>query len=176
MNSRSLPIPGRRRLHRIAVTGAAASALSLAVVALPAAIPAAQAATAKPASVSSCQQLTKNYLCTWENSNYGGTQWNYPELGNQHTPGYWWTVGSAANDKISSLYDWSQSYAFVAKDCPADSQWTWIDTAGGAPNLANNKWPNETSMNDSISAYGLGGVGEPNPNFPDHGSRLLGGC
>jgi hypothetical protein len=146
------------------------------VVALPAGIPAVQAATAAPASVSSCQQLVRNYLCTWQNSNYSGTQWNYAELGSQQTPGYWWSVGSAANDKISSLYDWSDSYAFVAKDCPADSEWTWIGTASGAPNLANNKWPDQTGMNDSISAYGLGTVGEPNPNFPDHGSRMLGGC
>jgi hypothetical protein len=122
-------------------------------------------------SVASCQQLSLNYLCGWQNSNYSGTQWNLTG-----EDGYWWTVGSAANDKISSLYNHSLSYGFVAKNCPADSEWTYIGAGFAAPNLANNKWPDQTSMNDSISAFGIGGVGEPHPNFPDHGSRMFGGC
>ena len=171
MNSRSLPLPGRRRLRRVAIAGAAASAISLAVVALPNAIPAAQA-LAVPVSCNANQ----HYLCTWQNSNYTSTQWNFPEFGSQHADGYWWYVGNAANDKISSLFNYTQSWGFVAKNCLADSEWTWIGVASGATNLANNKWPDGTSMNDSISAFGIGGLGEPHPNNPDHGSRMLGGC
>jgi Peptidase inhibitor family I36 len=175
MNSRSFPLSGRRRLRRVAIGGAAASALALGMLALPSGIPAVQASPAVPRALSSCQQLRIGFLCTWQNSNYGGTQWNFPEFGG-HPDGYWWYVGDAANDKVSSLYAHTDSWAFVAKNCPADSEWTWIGAGGSAANLANNKWPNQTSMNDSISAYGIGGVGEPHPNFPDHGGRMDGGC
>jgi hypothetical protein len=169
VNSRSFPLSGRRRLRRVAIAGAAASALALGVSALPFLIPVAQATPVPNGCIGHSGDL-----CTWQNSNYSGTQWNFtPSV---LTDGYWWTVGDAANDQISSLYDYNSSYVFVAKNCPADSEWTWIGTADGAPNLADNKWPDGTGMNDSISAYGIGTPGEPHPNFPDHGSRMLGGC
>jgi hypothetical protein len=164
MNARSHPIFRRNGL-RLAAIAVLAPGLGLAVSALPFATPAAQA--------SSCPV---NTLCTWQNSDYTGTQWNLGEIGRQ--PGYWWYVGSAENDQISSLWFNSQSglYAYVAKDCPADSQWTWIDGQGKNSNLANAEWPNLTSMNDSISAYAIGVTGQTSPAFPAHGSRVDGGC
>ena len=113
MNPRSPLFSGRRRLRRVAITGAAASTLALGMSALPSAIPAAQA-VAIPIPLS-CN-LNAHYLCTWQNSNYTSTQWNFPEFGSQHTNGFWWYVGDAPNDKISSLYNATQSWGFVAKD------------------------------------------------------------
>jgi hypothetical protein len=167
MNLHSSGLSRRLRLRMVAIASAAASVLALGTLALPGGIPAAQA------SVASCQQLQRVYLCTWSNSNYSGTEWNFtggPMLG------YWWYVGNSANDQISSMYDWTNSWAFVAKDCPANSNWTYIGVSVAVPNLANNEWPDGSSMNDSISAIGVGNAGEPNPNFPDHGSRPAGGC
>jgi hypothetical protein len=161
MNWRSHLPSGRSRVRRAAIVVAAATALTPALLTLP--TPAAEAA--------SCPD---NTLCTWQNSNYGGTQWNY----SGHL-GYWWYVGNSANDQISSLH-WNYNsslqgvFAYVAKNCPADSQWTWISPGGVAPNLANNKWPDGTSMNDSISAWAI--TTNPKATFPAHGSRTAGGC
>lgn len=163
MNARSHPIFRRNGL-RLAAIAVLAPALSLTVAALPFATPAAQAL--------SCP---RDSLCTWQNSNYSGTQWNF---GFGRQKGYWWYVGAAANDQISSLYNNSAygEFAYVAKDCPADSQWTWIDLQGKVSNLANAEWPNLTSMNDSISAWAEGVTGQSSPAFPAHGSRVDGGC
>lgn len=160
MSSRSHPRLGRNLLRRAAIV-AVAPALALAMSALPFATPAALAI--------SCP---RNTLCTWQNSNYSGTQWNLT-----HSI-YWQYAGAGPNDKISSLY-WNDAYgqfAYLAKNCPADSQWTWIDLQAKVPNLANAKWPNGTSMNDSISAYTIGPRNQMSPAFPPHGSRVSGGC
>jgi Peptidase inhibitor family I36 len=164
MSSRSHPLFGRTLLRRAAIV-AVVPALGLAMSILPVATPAAQAL--------SCPD---NTLCAWQNSDYSGTQWRLGEISRE--PGYWWYVGAAANDKISSLWNNSREgqYAYVAKDCPAGSEWTWIDRQGKNSNLANAKWPNGTSMNDSISAYAIGVAGKRSPSFPAHGSRIDGGC
>jgi hypothetical protein len=171
MNARSLLLAGRRRLRRVTIPVAAAAALAFTMLALPSGTPAAQATPVPNGCLSHHE-----YLCTWQNSNYSGTEWIYPEFGSGQGDGYWWYVGSAANDQISSLYNYTLSYAYVAKDCPADSQWTYLGIADGAPNLANSEWPNLSGMNDSISAWSIGPDGETKPVFPDHGSRMNGGC
>lgn len=158
-----LPL-GLGRLRRAAIAVAAAPPLALALFAVPFATPAAPVAEAFP-------PCPIDHLCTWQNSNYMGTNWNFTIT--THT---WYYVGAGANDKISSLYwnNYFQTFGYIAKNCPADSQWTYINTQGTAPNLANNKWPNQTGMNDSISAYAIGGG--TRPTFPAHGSRISGGC
>jgi hypothetical protein len=67
------------------------------------------------------------------------------------------------------------SFVYIAKNCPADGLWTWIDT-GAHANLAPDKWQNGTSLNDSISAWSIGHAGERAPTDPLHGSRPAGGC
>lgn len=162
---------GGSRLRRAVVVVAA---VALAMFALPFATPVAQAqANAIPNGCLS----QYNTLCSFRDANYSGTRWLFHNTSGQPCC-YWWYVGSSANDQISSLFNMSthSQFAYVAKNCPADSQWTWLDQGYGAPNLANNKWPDQSSMNDSISAWAFGPGGQPSPAFPPHGSRMFGGC
>jgi hypothetical protein len=147
---------GRRRLRWAAAV--AVPALSVAVVVAP---------SAAPAWAASC---TAKYLCTWQNSDYGGTQWTFTGKTSQGQ-NYWWYVGAAANDQISSLIFNRGGGAldgWVAKDCPAGSDYTWF--AGSVENLANSKWQDGSSLNDSISAWGI------SASTPKPGSRMNGGC
>jgi len=158
MNWRS-PLPsGHRRLRRAVLVVAAAPVLALAMVALPA---------ATPAWAASCPS---GYMCTWVNANYSGTQWNFPASASRLN--YWWYVGNTPNDKISSIQERTSEFydGWIGKDCPVGSDYTWIGTGASVPNLANDTWPDGTSLNDSISAWGISG------NIPAHGSRTAGGC
>lgn len=157
MNRRTrLPL-GPNRLRRAAIVAAAAPALALAMFVLP---------SVSPAYAYSCPT---NRLCTWQNSNESGTQWNFG-ISSSQPGGNWWYVGNAANDHISSIVNRTTTRGWVDKDCLAGGQDTWVGSNASAPNLANNKWPNGTSMNDSISAWGL------STGVPAHGSRTAGGC
>jgi hypothetical protein len=156
MNAHSHRLFGRNRLRLAAIAMTPALALTVFTV-----------LSATPAYAYSCPAST---VCTWQNSNYGGTQWNFVAT-SSHPRGYWWYVGNAANDQISSIVNSHTAYkAWFDKDCPASGQYTWVGTLQKAPNLANNKWPNGSSMNDSISAWGL------DSTVPAHGSRPAGGC
>jgi len=157
VNWRSHLPSGRSRLRRAAIVVAAAPALALTVVALP---------SATPAYAYSCPT---NRLCTWQNSGEMGTQWNFGISSGQPS-GLWWYTGNAANDQISSIVNRTITRGWVDKDCPAGGQYTYVGSNATAPNLANNKWPNGSSMNDSISAWGIGS------SLPGHGSRTAGGC
>jgi len=159
VNSRSFPLSGRRGLRRLAVAGAAASVLSLAVVALPA---------ATPAWAASCPS---KYICTWANAGYESTQWNFTTTDSQGY-NFWWYVGGAANDQISSIQNklTAFNYAWIGKDCPVGSDYTWIASGASVINLANDKWPDGSTLNDSISAWGISG------STPGHGSRTAAGC
>src|SRR5215472_2077232 len=144
-----LPIPHRRRdarmnTHlrplfrrtsvRLAAFAVLTPALGLgAMVALP----------SSPALAYSCPL---NYLCTWHDTGFMGTQWNFNRGGD-----FWWYVGAGPNDQISSYVNHTQEYAYIAKNCPADSQWTWVGTTASNNDLTKAKWPNGTNMNDSIS-------------------------
>ncbi len=164
MNARFRPLFRRNRLRLAAIT-VLAPALGLILAAAPLSTPAAEAA------IPSC---ALHYLCTWQNASYSGTEWRLNLTGGReyHT---WWTVGSAANDKISSYYNATLDYAYIAKNCLADSQWTYIIYGNYNPNLAPNRWPNGSGINDSISAYAIGAPGQ-GVSFPAHGSRTEGGC
>jgi len=123
--------------------------------------------SATPAYAYSCAQ---NTLCTWQNSGFGGTQWNFRVSSGQNG-GFWWFVGSAKNDQISSIVNNNLfTKAWVDKDCPAGGNYTWIGASQSAPDLTKNKWPDGSTMNDSISAWGI------SSGVPAHGSRTAGGC
>ena len=164
MNARFRPLFRRNRARLAAIT-VLAPALGLTLAAAPFPAQAAEAA------VPSC---SLHYLCTWQNAGYGGTEWRLNlSAGRQtHT---WWFVGSAANDQISSYYNATLAYAYIAKNCLAGSQWTYITESNYNPNLAPNKWQDGSSINDSISAYAIGATGQ-GVSFPAHGSRTEGGC
>jgi len=166
MNARFRPL--FRRTVRLAAIPALAPALGLTLAAAPISTPAANAAAAV---IPNCPLYD---LCTWQNANYGGTQWRLNLTGGKqvHT---WYFVGSAANDQISSYYNAYVSYAYIAKNCLADSQWTYITAGHYNPDVVPNKWPNGTGINDSISAYAIGAKGQ-GVSFPAHGSRTEGGC
>jgi Peptidase inhibitor family I36 len=163
MNARSHPLSRRNRL-RLAAILVLAPVLGLIVSTLPSA-PAAMAAT-----------CPFDYLCTWQNASYSGTQWNFTY--SSHIPTATWVyVGSAPNDKISSYRNGlNQANAYIAKNCPADSQWTWIPISNSNSNLSGSKWQNGTSINDSISAIALGAFGTSKVSDPSPGSRTNGGC
>jgi hypothetical protein len=157
-----LSLLGRSRLRHAAIL-ASVPALALAGVAL---------SSAPAANAASCPAST---LCTWQNSNYSGTQWNY--AGNSGQPrGYWWFVGNAANDQISSIWvNLTSDYAWVDGYCPAASgEETWMPDGTKAPNLENNTWSGERAdyMNDTITSWGITAPG----STPKTGSRTNGGC
>ncbi|HKT01248.1 MAG TPA: peptidase inhibitor family I36 protein [Rugosimonospora sp.] len=165
MDVRSLLLYGRKRLRPVAIVGAAASVLSLGMVTLP---------SATPAWAASCPS---GHICAWRDSNYSGTQWNY--AGNSFQPaGYWWYVGSAANDQISSIWvnlpstqrAWLDGYCIAVSD-----EETWMPAGSKAPNLANNNWLGSVGrydMNDSITSWAITSAS----GSPAHGSSTNGGC
>lgn len=136
------------RVRHTATAIGAASVLALALtgVALSSAAPAS-------ASTSSCALYA---LCTWQNANAGGTQWNFT-VTNSQPSGYWWYVGSAANDQISSIDNrHTATDATFNKDCPAGSDAFLVDPSSYVSNLANGYYSDLTSENDSISAWAVG--------------------
>lgn len=144
----------RRTSVRMAAIALLAPALGLSVSG------AAQAAThgaSKPlATPVNCPAHT---LCTYENANYNnsganGTQWNFNYNTSPHL--VWFYVGSAANDKISSMYNNRAWVTYVNKSCPAGTN-SYAFAGGTKPaNLASWGWPDGTGMNDSISAIAFG--------------------
>jgi hypothetical protein len=164
MNTRSgLTLLGRSRLRPAAVA-ASASALALTGVTL---------SSAPAANAASCPVY---HICTWQNANYSGTQWNYTGTSGQPR-GYWWYVGNAANDQISSIFiTLTSNRAWFDGYCTAGSgEETWMPPGAAAPNLANNYWPGavakDVNMNDSITAWAITPSGTP-----AHGSTPDGGC
>jgi hypothetical protein len=165
MNTRSgLTLLGRSRLRQ-AATLASASALALTGVAL---------FSAPAANAASC---ASGHICTWQNSNYSGTQWNYAGTSAQPVR-YWWYVGSAANDQISSIWvnlstanrAWFDGYCEAVSD-----EETWMPAGAKAPNLANNNWLGSAGrydMNDSITSWAITSAS----GSPAHGSAPDGGC
>ena len=126
---------------------------------------------ALPAPAALANSCPLNYLCTWHDAGFSGTQWNF----GRHNDA-WWYVGAGPNDQISSYINKSQEYAFIAKACPADSQWTWLGVNASNSNLQGSSWPGGGSINDSISAYAINGPSDFDIDFPVHGDRTHGGC
>jgi hypothetical protein len=164
MNTRSgLTLLGRSRLRQAAIL-ASAPALALTGVAL---------SSAPAANAASCPVY---HICTWQNANYSGTQWNY--IGHSGQPaGYWWFVGNAANDQISSIFvTLTSNRAWFDGYCPAASdEETWMPAGAAAPNLANNNWlgsVGRNDMNDNITAWA---ITSPS-SAPARGSAPDGGC
>ena len=164
MNTRSvLTLLGRSRLRQAAIV-ASAPALALTGVAL---------SSAPAANAASCPSF---HVCTWQNSNYSGTQWNYGGTSGQPR-GYWWFVGNAANDQISSIWvNLTANRAWFDGYCPAASdEETWMPAGSKAPNLANNNWlgsVGRNDMNDSITSWA---ITSPS-SAPARGSAPNGGC
>jgi hypothetical protein len=118
-------------------------------------------------SLPSCPSST---LCTFQNSGYGGTRWNFPWSSYPH--GQWFWIGSAANDQISSFYNHRGWISDFAKGCPAGNNAVDMVGEGHVYNLNNgsssNTWQDGTSVNDSISAIAL--WTSNTPTYPAHGS------
>lgn len=153
------------RRHRPKLAALVAAPLGIAAFVVPLTSTAAHAAPA----VSLPSSCLHKHFCTYQNADYQGTQWNL-----SRTPGYWWYVGAGVNDQISSFWNWQGIYAYIAKSCPVGSDWTWIGVATANSNLAGSSWQDGSSINDSISAFGLGDVDRVKE--PARGSRTEGGC
>jgi len=162
-----------RACHRYAVALAAALASALL---LTAPITAQAAATDSPTDLSSSAATAlpscpASTLCTFQNANYnanGGTRWNFPWSSYPH--GTWFWIGSAANDKISSLYNHRGWTSYFDKNCPANRpDWDYLKYESANSNLAHASWPSFTTVNDSISAIALGTSTSTN-TFPASGS------
>jgi len=162
MNTRSGPtLLGRSRLRQAAIV-TSASALALTGAAL---------FSAPAANAASCPVY---HICTWQNAGYSGTQWNYGGSSGQPR-GYWWFVGNAANDQISSIFvTLTSSKAWFDGYCPASSgEETWMPAGAAAPNLANNNWLGDgLEMNDTITSWAITSAS----GSPRHGSSPDGGC
>jgi hypothetical protein len=158
MNARFRPL-FRRTSVRLAAVAVLAPALSLGAWA------------AMPAPAALANSCPGGYFCTWADAGYQNTQWNLNRGGD-----FWWYVGGAANDKISSYINNNGDYSYIAANCPADSQWTWIGPWARNSNLANSSWPGGGSVNDSISAYARQGLNDVDVDFPAHGDRTHAGC
>ena len=161
MNTRSgLTLLGRSRLRQAAIL-ASAPALALTGVAL---------SSAPAANAASCPVY---HICTWQNANYSGTQWNYIRHSGQPA-GYWWFVGNAANDQISSIFvTLTSNRAWFDGYCPASGgEETWMPAGAAAPNLANNYWADKYEMGDTITSWAITSA----KGSPAHGSIPDGGC
>jgi peptidase inhibitor family I36 len=148
-----------RRTVRLLSVAAAVSALFLMAPG------SAQAATGRswagPVSVSAPAAATlpscpTSTLCTFQNSGYTGTRWNFAYASEPH--GTWFFVGSGANDQISSYYNNRAWISYFAKNCRVDDLWTYSFGGVAVSNLNDglHNWPNGTTGNDSISAIALG--------------------
>lgn len=144
----------RPRFRRsLLVTAALVPALMLAAPAVAqgaATNPAAKAASTTvsiPNVLPSCASFT---LCTFHDSDYQGTRWDYPYFQEPH--GTCFYVGNAANDQISSLYNNRENRTDYNKDYPSSVGLFGGVNAGGAySNLVNQQWPDGSPQNDSIS-------------------------
>jgi Peptidase inhibitor family I36 len=164
-------VPSRMTLYRLLAVAVAVVPALLISMSSPA-----QAATINPvgkavvlsssdiAALPSCPTST---LCTFQNSGYGGTRWNFAYSSRPHNT--WFFVGSAANDQISSFYNHRAWTSYFAKACPAGSN--WAASAGGSAvsnlNDGQHTWQDGTNANDSISSIALGtstGI-----SYPNHG-------
>ncbi len=172
MNARSPPLSHplshRNRLRLLAVTAALAPALILTVSGTARAATTADRASWSSSTAVALPSCPTSTLCTFQNSGYTGTRWNFAYNSEPHATWFW--IGSAANDQISSFYNHRAWTSYFAKNCPADSQWAATLGGGFVSNLndGHHTWPNGTSANDSISAIALGtntGV-----SYPAHGS------
>jgi Peptidase inhibitor family I36 len=151
------------RLYRtLALTAAFTSAAALAI----SGAAQASAATSQPGSlasqaavasaaiphsgISNCPQYS---LCLWQNSGYTGNMWFWSWSMTPHETGIW--VGGSANDQASSLYNDRDDVSEVGKNYPMDDDSVIIYMGSSNSNLANSKWPDGTSMNDSISSIAL---------------------
>ncbi len=138
---------------------ALAAALTFAWVAVPSA--AAQASTAAPASAlqpASIGQCPAHSFCMWQNYNYNNTVsggfWAYT-LNNPWGVYNWYYVGDNANDQATSIYNARSWRTGIDKDYnPASTRDVYCLGGGYAnSNLTQNRWPDGSSENDSISAF-----------------------
>jgi hypothetical protein len=159
----------RNRQRRLAVAAALAPALILTVSATQAAATGDLVGLPSSPDVSlpSCPSST---LCTFQNSGYGGTRWNFPWSSYPH--GVWFWIGSAPNDQISSFYNHRGWISDFAKGCPAGNNAVDTPGEGHVSNLNNgsssNTWQDGSTVNDSISAIAL--WTSSTPTYPPHGS------
>ena len=112
----------------------------------------------------SCPSST---FCTFQNANFNrttaGSRWNYAYSSRPH--GVWFFTGSSANDQISSEFNNRAWVSYLAKNCPADSQWDYASPHTYDPNFTSDTWPNGSGANDSTSAIALGtSTGHPAPS------------
>jgi hypothetical protein len=131
------------------------SATSQAATSIPT-LPSTPGITALP----SCPAST---LCTFENSGYGGTRWNFAYSNLPHNT--WLFVGPVTNDRISSFYANREFVTYFNRDCPTGGQVAGFEGHRAVPNLNDEFWLNGHNMNDSISAIALA----TSTGFPDSG-------
>jgi hypothetical protein len=154
-------VPSRRSLYRLlAVTAALVPALILAVsgptqaATTNSAVNAVDWSSPDAVLLPSCPTAT---LCTFRDSNYGGTRWDFAYSAWPHDE--WICLGAlGTNGQISSFYNRRSWISYFAKDCPAGSNRREYAGGTAVPNLGDGRhlWQDGTSMNDSISAIALG--------------------
>jgi hypothetical protein len=74
---------------------------------------AARASSARP-QVTIPSNCPSGAVCTYANTGFSGTQWNFPYNGYQHD--FWIWVGGGANDKISSIVNYRALPSVFGKD------------------------------------------------------------
>jgi len=155
--SNSYPRSLWKRYRSLIVTTALAPTLIASGAAQAAATgPAAKTVSISPSAALALPSCNAGTLCTFQNSGYGGTRWDFAYNSRPHNA--WFYVGSAANDRISSLYSHRAWTSWLGKDCPVQFGWDYILPGGSSlSNLANDFWDRvgTVSMNASISAVAL---------------------
>jgi Peptidase inhibitor family I36 len=175
MNTHSRPVRRGRSIRRLAMTAAVVPAPIVGLSAATQAATIAHGATWSSPRAPNLPSCADGTLCTFQNSNYQGTRWDFAY--NCYPHDQWFFVCSGANDQISSYYNNRAWVSYTAKNCPADSLWAVIPENGGyASNLNNGHWlwQDDTSMNDSISVIALG-INE-GVDYPTHSNPARGGC
>ena len=134
----------------LAISGAAQASAATSQPGSPASQAAAASAAAPDSGISNCPKYS---LCLWQNSGYTGNMWFWSWSMFPHEQDIW--VGGSANDQASSLYNDRDDVSEVNKDYPSDLNSVIVYMGSSNGNLANSKWPDGTSMNDSISSIAL---------------------
>jgi hypothetical protein len=118
------------------------------------------AGTASAAPVTNPSCPLKNF-CMWQDANFGKnfntTHYFYDYNNVVHNQ--WVFVGNNANDQASSFYANKAFTTDIGKDFidahTAPNQWACVLGGHSRPDLSNERWPDGSGMNDTISSIFL---------------------
>jgi hypothetical protein len=142
-----------RLLKRAAVV-AAAPVMSLAILTGLGGAPASAQASQPSVPLADLHGCPAHSFCMWNNAGFTGTRWTYNDSTLPHN--LWLPVGSAANNKASSLDNNRALTTGFSKNLPPSTgSFACLFPHRSLASLAAHTWLNGTPMNNSISGFAL---------------------